>query len=294
MLNCDELRAVDIAWPEHADVRRWCPGTRMPSRHCSSRLRQGTQVFCRQWTWTTHRVHSAHMDADVGRLPEKLAERRRRTDAPTLTGDQQRDGTSRPTSRRASLTQTTGSERPRGGAFCRGRGSSLGREQRASGVRPAGGAGRCRRLRVLRRWSWRGGGTLHGMRSLDYASVRWESCTRMAMASTGSRCWRGAGRVVWSCRPMRSSVSATGGSREAAATMFTALGLSSTGHAMLGVASPLADSEGELFSGRLSLSEHPWLADHKVFEQRDLAWDGAGGAGACGGAGGGQSDGCWS
>ena len=45
------------------------------------------------------------------------------------------------------------------------------------------------------------------------------------------------------------------------------LGLSATGHPILRVASPLAGSEGELFSGRLSLSEHGWLADHKVFDR---------------------------
>ena len=44
------------------------------------------------------------------------------------------------------------------------------------------------------------------------------------------------------------------------------LGLSSIEHPILRVAIPLADSEGELFTGRLSLSEQPWLADHKVFD----------------------------
>src|SRR5712691_7955655 len=47
-----------------------------------------------------------------------------------------------------------------------------------------------------------------------------------------------------------------------------AAGLSSfTAHPFLGAATSLAGGDVELFSGRLSLSEHPWLADHRVFER---------------------------
>ncbi|MGO4424439.1 polyketide synthase dehydratase domain-containing protein, partial [Streptomyces sp. MCAF7] len=40
------------------------------------------------------------------------------------------------------------------------------------------------------------------------------------------------------------------------------MGLSEAGHPLLGAAIPLADSDGHLFTGRLSLRTHPWLADH--------------------------------
>ncbi|MFE9728821.1 SDR family NAD(P)-dependent oxidoreductase, partial [Streptomyces sp. NPDC005794] len=41
-------------------------------------------------------------------------------------------------------------------------------------------------------------------------------------------------------------------------------GLASAGHPLLGAAVPLADTDGYLFTGRLSLATHPWLADHVV------------------------------
>uniref|UniRef100_UPI0005A7AB27 type I polyketide synthase n=1 Tax=Streptacidiphilus melanogenes TaxID=411235 RepID=UPI0005A7AB27 len=43
-----------------------------------------------------------------------------------------------------------------------------------------------------------------------------------------------------------------------------AIGLGSADHPLLGAAVALADSDGFFFSGRLSLSTHPWLADHAV------------------------------
>ncbi|WP_326830207.1 SDR family NAD(P)-dependent oxidoreductase [Streptosporangium sp. NBC_01810] len=42
------------------------------------------------------------------------------------------------------------------------------------------------------------------------------------------------------------------------------LGLAATDHPLLGAAVGLADSDGVLLTGRLSLSSHPWLADHVV------------------------------
>ncbi|MEV0618489.1 type I polyketide synthase, partial [Nonomuraea sp. NPDC050404] len=42
------------------------------------------------------------------------------------------------------------------------------------------------------------------------------------------------------------------------------LGLSATRHPLLGAAVSLADSDGVLLTGRLSLASHPWLADHAV------------------------------
>ncbi|WP_394831345.1 SDR family NAD(P)-dependent oxidoreductase [Pendulispora rubella] len=42
-------------------------------------------------------------------------------------------------------------------------------------------------------------------------------------------------------------------------------GLASAEHPLLGAATPLADSDGYLFTARLSLESHPWLAEHRVF-----------------------------
>ncbi|MFE9728822.1 type I polyketide synthase, partial [Streptomyces sp. NPDC005794] len=43
-----------------------------------------------------------------------------------------------------------------------------------------------------------------------------------------------------------------------------AVGLGETGHPLLGAAVALADGDGHLLTGRLSLRTHPWLADHAV------------------------------
>ncbi|WP_256098303.1 type I polyketide synthase, partial [Streptomyces sp. MnatMP-M17] len=43
-----------------------------------------------------------------------------------------------------------------------------------------------------------------------------------------------------------------------------AAGLGSAGHPLLGAAVELAEGEGMLFTGRLSVGTHPWLADHVV------------------------------
>ncbi|MCP3804690.1 SDR family NAD(P)-dependent oxidoreductase [Allokutzneria sp. A3M-2-11 16] len=44
----------------------------------------------------------------------------------------------------------------------------------------------------------------------------------------------------------------------------TAAGLVSAGHQLLGAAVPLADGDGVLFTGRISLATQPWLLDHAV------------------------------
>ena len=44
------------------------------------------------------------------------------------------------------------------------------------------------------------------------------------------------------------------------------LGLDAADHPLLGAAMALPDSDGFLFSGRLSLATHPWLADHSVLD----------------------------
>ncbi|MCF3148071.1 SDR family NAD(P)-dependent oxidoreductase, partial [Streptomyces platensis] len=50
----------------------------------------------------------------------------------------------------------------------------------------------------------------------------------------------------------------------AGAADVTAAGLGPAGHPLLGAAVALPDSDGFLFTGRLSLATHPWLADHAV------------------------------
>jgi acyl transferase domain-containing protein/acyl carrier protein len=44
-----------------------------------------------------------------------------------------------------------------------------------------------------------------------------------------------------------------------------AIGQSPVGHPLLGAAVALGDDRGWLFTGRLSLQTHPWLADHAIF-----------------------------
>ncbi len=55
---------------------------------------------------------------------------------------------------------------------------------------------------------------------------------------------------------------------EDAATMVdvSSAGLASADHPLLGAAVPLADADGFLFTGRLSLETHPWLAEHEVHD----------------------------
>ncbi|OEJ36238.1 type I polyketide synthase [Streptomyces agglomeratus] len=45
---------------------------------------------------------------------------------------------------------------------------------------------------------------------------------------------------------------------------LTAMGLDSSGHALLGAAVTLADSDGVVLTGRLSTASQPWLADHAL------------------------------
>ncbi|WP_190120564.1 type I polyketide synthase, partial [Streptomyces flavofungini] len=50
----------------------------------------------------------------------------------------------------------------------------------------------------------------------------------------------------------------------AAAADVESAGLVSAEHPLLGAGMPLADTDGYVFTGRLSLATHPWLADHAV------------------------------
>ncbi|MFC5156821.1 type I polyketide synthase, partial [Streptomyces amakusaensis] len=47
---------------------------------------------------------------------------------------------------------------------------------------------------------------------------------------------------------------------------LSAAGLEAAGHPLLGATVALADSDGFLFTGRLGLDTHPWLADHTVMD----------------------------
>ncbi|GAA4011771.1 hypothetical protein GCM10022247_37820 [Allokutzneria multivorans] len=49
-----------------------------------------------------------------------------------------------------------------------------------------------------------------------------------------------------------------------AAGDMRAVGLQETGHALLGAVATLADNDGRVLSGSVSLDSHPWLADHTV------------------------------
>ncbi|WP_425445796.1 type I polyketide synthase [Umezawaea tangerina] len=52
----------------------------------------------------------------------------------------------------------------------------------------------------------------------------------------------------------------------ATAVDVSSAGLASADHPLLGAAVPLADADGFLFTGRLSLETHPWLAEHEVHD----------------------------
>src|SRR5205823_10353378 len=53
---------------------------------------------------------------------------------------------------------------------------------------------------------------------------------------------------------------------EKASGDVSTMGQSSAEHPLLGAATPLAESDGFLLTGRLSLAEAGWLSDHAVFD----------------------------
>src|SRR3979490_1477096 len=96
----------------------------------------------------------------------------------------------------------------------------------------------------------------------------------------GSR-WTGAhSSSLWvrarcPCRPIRLSASATGwklaggrlaaGRRRGGGRGGAPAGLASAEHPLLGASIPVAEGDSFVFTGRLSLATHAWLAGHVVF-----------------------------
>ncbi|MFE2492934.1 SDR family NAD(P)-dependent oxidoreductase, partial [Streptomyces scopuliridis] len=74
----------------------------------------------------------------------------------------------------------------------------------------------------------------------------------------------GASRVDVPTYPFQHQWIWPAGSQAGAAGDVRAAGLGSAEHPLLGAAVELAEGEGALFTGRLSVKSHPWLADHAV------------------------------
>ncbi|MGC0421377.1 SDR family NAD(P)-dependent oxidoreductase [Embleya sp. AB8] len=88
------------------------------------------------------------------------------------------------------------------------------------------------------------------VRLLDQAP-NWASLVPVGAAATGLPTYPFQRDRYWLAAPA--------GTGEA-----TSAGLYSAGHALLGAAIAAADGDGLLFTGRLSVRTHPWLADHAV------------------------------
>ena len=69
---------------------------------------------------------------------------------------------------------------------------------------------------------------------------------------------------VWGCRRMRFSVSGIGLRRVGVWVTWPRRGLVLGGASVVGCCSRVGRGRGWLFTGRLSLESHPWLADHAV------------------------------
>ena len=74
------------------------------------------------------------------------------------------------------------------------------------------------------------------------------------------RCGRSQGQAPHLCLSARALLAAA----RAGAGDVTSIGQASADHPLLGALVALADDQGWLFTGRLSLESYPWLADHAV------------------------------
>ena len=81
---------------------------------------------------------------------------------------------------------------------------------------------------------------------------------------TGLGCSPGVVPLGSRCRRMRSSVSVSGLTLTSGPADVAAAGLSSAEHPLLGAMVSLPQTDGVLFTSRLSLRTHPWLADYAV------------------------------
>ncbi len=119
--------------------------------------------------------------------------------------------------------------------------------------------GRSRRRRGGGRPLRRGEGGPHRfLASLAEAWVRgvavdWQAAFASGPARAGS-----------SCRHTRSSASGSGSQAQRRRGRRRVGGAGAAEHPLLGAGVALADERGWLFTGRLSLRSHPWLADHAV------------------------------
>ena len=91
-------------------------------------------------------------------------------------------------------------------------------------------------------------------------------CTAMVLRWIGRRCWERAPEAVGCAADLCVSAAAVlAGGRNARRVTSRRWGCRSAEHPLLGAATPLADSERFLLTGRLSVTEPGWLGDHAVF-----------------------------
>ena len=111
-----------------------------------------------------------------------------------------------------------------------------------------------------------GGATSRGNDEALLGGAR-ASCTSHGVAVDWEKAFGASAskQVVWRFRPMRFSGSDIGWRLRRRAVTSRRRGCRQLAHPLLGAATPLADSDGFLLTGRLSAAEPGWLRDHAVF-----------------------------